>query len=50
MILNVPHPVAHGKGLQPSRRQLLRSSYMFFFQLPWLPERVFLAGECGGAA
>ncbi len=43
-ILNVPHPARMAKALtRPA--QLLRSSYMFFFQIPWLPERVFLARD-----
>jgi pimeloyl-ACP methyl ester carboxylesterase len=36
-ILNGPHPGSLLKGLR-SPRQLVRSWYMFFFQLPWLPE------------
>ena len=41
-ILNVPHP---RRMLAALRRpgQLARSWYMFFFQLPWLPERVVRA-------
>ena len=38
VIMNVPHPAAARKGV--SWRQLARSYYMFFFQLPWLPERL----------
>ena len=38
-ILNLPHPRQLLHGLQRPR-QLLMSWYMFFFQLPWLPERV----------
>ena len=38
VIMNVPHPAAAGEGF--SWRQLARSYYMFFFQLPWLPERL----------
>jgi pimeloyl-ACP methyl ester carboxylesterase len=38
-ILNVPHPRRMIQGLRRPR-QLLRSWYMFFFQLPWLPEQV----------
>jgi epoxide hydrolase 4 len=38
-ICNVPHPVLFTKGLrQPS--QLLKSWYVFAFQIPWLPERL----------
>ena len=42
-ILNVPHPERFARGLR-TPRQLLKSSYAFFFQLPWLPERVLRAG------
>jgi pimeloyl-ACP methyl ester carboxylesterase len=42
-ILNVPHPERFSRGLR-TPRQLLKSSYAFFFQLPWLPERVLRAG------
>jgi epoxide hydrolase 4 len=38
-IMNAPHPVAFERGLR-SARQLARSWYVFFFQLPWLPEQV----------
>jgi pimeloyl-ACP methyl ester carboxylesterase len=56
-ILNLPHPRQLLHGLQRPR-QLLMSWYMFFFQLPWLPERVararrwayFRAGWLGTAA
>jgi pimeloyl-ACP methyl ester carboxylesterase len=37
-ILNVPHPARFLEGL-------LRSSYMFFFQVPWFPEEVIRAGD-----
>ena len=43
-ILNVPHPERFSRGLR-TPRQLLKSSYAFFFQLPWLPERVLRAGD-----
>ena len=42
-VLNVPHPSVMRKFLGTHSRQLLRSWYMFFFQLPWLPEAVFSA-------
>lgn len=41
VILNVPHPVVMRRYIQTHPRQMLKSWYMFFFQLPWLPERVF---------
>jgi pimeloyl-ACP methyl ester carboxylesterase len=44
---SVPHPGAFLKGLVTSRQGLM-SWYMYFFQLPWLPER-FLLGSNGSA-
>ncbi len=41
-ILNVPHPRRMLRGLRRPR-QLLKSWYMFFFQIPWLPERAVRA-------
>lgn len=43
-ILNVPHPRRMMQGLR-TRRQLRKSWYIFFFQLPWLPERFVRAGR-----
>lgn len=44
-ILNVPHPLTMARGLT-SPAQLLRSWYMFFFQLPFgVPERALAAGN-----
>ena len=43
-ILNVPHPARFLDGLL-SPRQLLKSSYVFFFQIPRLPEEVVRAGD-----
>lgn len=37
-VLNCPHPEPFSKAIRSSLRQLRRSWYMFFFQLPWLPE------------
>lgn len=42
VIMNVPHPACFEKGIR-SGAQLFRSWYMFFFQLPWLPELLFSA-------
>ena len=44
---SVPHPSAFLKGLVTSRQGLL-SWYMYFFQLPWLAERLLL-GRNGAA-
>jgi pimeloyl-ACP methyl ester carboxylesterase len=40
VILNVPHPIVMGRYLRQHPRQMLKSWYIAFFQLPWLPERV----------
>jgi pimeloyl-ACP methyl ester carboxylesterase len=40
-IINVPHPAAGTKNLWRVPTQLLHSWYILFFQLPWLPERLF---------
>jgi pimeloyl-ACP methyl ester carboxylesterase len=40
-VLNCPHPLLFVKALRSNVRQLGRSWYMFFFQLPALPELVF---------
>lgn len=37
-VLNAPHPAAFRRYLWSHPRQLLRSWYVFLFQLPWLPE------------
>ena len=37
IIMNVPHPALAQKGLR-TWRQLKKSWYVFFFQLPWIPE------------
>ena len=43
-VLNCPHPAALARDLfRP--RQLRRSWYVFAFQIPWLPERLFRAGN-----
>src|SRR5713101_2992504 len=42
-VLNVPHPSVMRRYMTTQPRQTRRSWYMFFFQLPWLPEAVFSA-------
>jgi pimeloyl-ACP methyl ester carboxylesterase len=42
--LNVPHPEVMLRTLRRNPRQLARSWYMFFFQIPWLPERLLRRG------
>jgi epoxide hydrolase 4 len=43
VVINVPHPSVMRKFLSTRIRQFFRSWYMFFFQLPWLPETLFSA-------
>lgn len=45
VICNVPHPFAASRGL--GFEQLRRSWYVFFFQLPWLPELALRRGNAG---
>jgi epoxide hydrolase 4 len=41
-ILNAPHPAVMRRFLRTNPRQMLRSWYMLFFQIPRLPEFLFL--------
>lgn len=41
VILNAPYPSAYARIARRPGKQLLRSWYVLFFQLPWLPERLF---------
>ncbi len=43
-ILNVPHPLVSVQAVR-NPRQLLRSWYVLFFQLPWLPEALARRGD-----
>jgi len=38
VVMNCPHPAIFVQHLHGNWRQLARSWYMFFFQIPWLPE------------
>ena len=40
-LLNIPHPLVMRRTLLKSPRQMRKSSYIFFFQLPRVPERAF---------
>jgi pimeloyl-ACP methyl ester carboxylesterase len=44
IIMNLPHPAKFRQGLR-TPQQLLKSWYIFFFQLPLLPEWVFRAKD-----
>ena len=51
VIMNVPHPACFTREFR-SWAQLRKSWYIFFFQIPWLPERMLSArkGEAVGRA
>lgn len=38
VVMNAPHPVAFARELRSNWAQRIKSWYMAFFQLPWLPE------------
>jgi len=40
VVMNLPHPAVFARVLRSGWRQRLRSWYVLFFQLPWLPEAV----------
>lgn len=42
--MNVPHPAKMREGLR-TWKQIKKSWYIFFFQIPWLPEQRLLANE-----
>ena len=45
-VLNAPHPAAYLRELRRlGSGQLLRSGYVLFFQLPWLPEALLAQGD-----
>jgi pimeloyl-ACP methyl ester carboxylesterase len=45
VIMNVPHPAVFAQVVRRSPKQMLRSWYMAFFQIPGLPERMLLAND-----
>lgn len=49
-VLNCPHPAIMMQHLRDNPRQLARSWYMFFFQLPWLPEFLLRLGHAAPIA
>ena len=44
IVLNLPHPAKFAQGFS-TPQQLLRSSYVFFFQLPWIPELLLQSSD-----
>ena len=49
VIMNVPHPACMRRELR-SFRQLRKSWYIFFFQIPWLPEKLLCARRAQAVA
>jgi pimeloyl-ACP methyl ester carboxylesterase len=45
VLLNIPHPLVMRRALREDPVQRKKSSYIFYFQLPWLPERAFRADD-----
>jgi pimeloyl-ACP methyl ester carboxylesterase len=41
--MNVPHPACYRREIRTGWAQLRKSWYVFFFQIPWLPERLMAA-------
>lgn len=41
VVLNCPHPVTFSKALRSNFKQIVKSWYIFFFQLPHIPEMLF---------
>lgn len=48
IVLNAPHPSALSEAFGKNWRQMARSWYIGFFQLPWLPELALSAGNYMG--
>jgi epoxide hydrolase 4 len=48
-IMNVPHPAVMRRFLLRDFEQIRRSWYVYFFQLPWLPEAGLRVNDWGGA-
>lgn len=45
VVMNAPHPATYRRELRRMSSQVLRSGYAAFFQLPWLPEALWRAGD-----
>lgn len=43
LILNVPHSSVLKRAVRKNPKQMARSWYIFFFQIPWLPENILSA-------
>lgn len=43
--MNIPHPALFTRALRDNPRQMFRSLYFAFFQVPWLPELLLRAND-----
>lgn len=50
IIMNVPHPTVFGDLIKHYRPQQLKSWYVAFFQIPWLPEYLLRQNRAQGVA
>jgi len=50
VVMNCPHLAVFQQHLRDNPRQLARSWYMFFFQIPWLPETLLGLGHAWAVA
>ncbi|WP_164155339.1 alpha/beta fold hydrolase [Sandarakinorhabdus rubra] len=50
IIMNVPHPTVFGELIKHYRPQQLKSWYVAFFQIPWLPEFLLRQSRAQGIA
>lgn len=50
VIMNVPHPTVFGDLIKHYRPQQLKSWYVAFFQIPWLPEYLLRQNRAQGVA
>lgn len=48
--MNAPHPAAFSEYVQRNVRQMLKSSYMLFFQVPRLPEYILTRNDAAAIA
>lgn len=44
VVMNAPHPLVMRRYMLGNVEQMRKAWYMFFFQLPWFPERQLMAG------
>jgi pimeloyl-ACP methyl ester carboxylesterase len=50
IVMNVPHPTVFGELISHYRPQQLKSWYVAFFQIPWLPEFLLRQNRADGIA